>query len=204
MLILCYCCFVHLSFFRFSTICYSLSLFLSLHAIFFRHEINPNNLVNASKHQTMQIFNSFLSKLPLSSSSHSWNVITNHFNNQATTHATHSINYELFSNANANVNISPIQNQHDEQFAINFDNELRHRHFNQTAICNPNYYHAVPYYNLTDSCARATCKHRRTALIIDHVSRLIAHFSGNYHVISYVIIGIAFYGILFYFIYCIN
>ncbi|XP_055303800.1 ubiquitin carboxyl-terminal hydrolase Usp2 isoform X2 [Sitodiplosis mosellana] len=167
------------------------------------HEINQNNLVNASKHQTKQIFHNFLSKLPLSSSSHYWNV-TNHFSNQNSTHATHSLNYELFNNPNASVSTS-MQNQHDKQFAINFNNELLHRHFNQTAaISNQNYYHGFQYYGLTDSCARSTCKHRRASQLIDHISELIAHFMGNYHVISHVIIGIAFYVILFYFIYCIK
>lgn len=161
--------------------------------------------------QSKQIFYSFLSKLPLSSSSHSWNLI--HFNNQnSTTHATHSqLNYEPFNNSiDANVSTSSslsIQNhQYDEKFTLRFDNELRHRHFNQIAelMSNQNYSHGFQYYGLTNSCARATYKHHRASLVIDHFSELIAHFMGNYHVISYAIIGIAFYVTLFYFIYCIK
>lgn len=210
------CYFVQLSLFFFGSFLLFVISFLSLSFsscnLFSRHEISQNHLVNAPMLQSKQIFYSFLSKLPLSSSSHTWNLI--HFNNQmSTTHATHSqFNYEPFNNSNdANVSTSSssssIHNhQHDEQSTVRFGNELRQRHFNRIAqlMCNQNYSHGFQYYGLTNSCAHAACKHHRASLAIDHVSKLIAHFMGNYHVISYAIIGIAFYVTLFYIIYCIK
>lgn len=136
----------------------------------------------------MLFFNNFLFKLPLSSSSHSWNV-TNHFSNQTTTHAAHSntqLNYEFFNYSNA------IQNPYDKHITINVDNELRYRHFRT----------GIPYLILSDSCARATCKHRQMKMV-GYAFDFIAHFIGKYHVISYVVIGITFYAILFYFIFWI-
>lgn len=173
----------------FSTICFLFYFLFFFHAIFFsRHEINPNNFnVNASMHQSKQNFHNFLFKLPLSSSNRNWNI-TNHFSNQCSAHAAHSINYAFVDNSNVSTSTRY------QSFAINVDNELRSRH-----IDNPN--QLIHSTNQSyDFCARATCQHRRP-LLIDHVCKSIAHFMEDYHVISCVIIGITFYIVIFYFIY---
>lgn len=175
----------------------SFSLSLSSHAIFSRHDNNPINLVNSTQHQSKPNYTNFLLKLPfISSSSHTWNVI-NHFSNQTSTHAAHSnqqLNNELFNNsANAQMTTSN-QNPRDEQFAIRFDNELRHRHSGSSTIINRNHYTGMQYSHSNKSCA---CDHRQTSIIYNTIE-LIIHFIDNYHAISYVLTGIIFYAILFY------
>lgn len=149
----------------------SISFFLM--QFFFRHEINPIDLVNATNHQSKQIFSNFLFNLPLSSSSHSWNV-TNHFSNQNSTHPEHSniqLNYLFFNHTNVNVT-----NLNGDQI-IHFKKEFRNRYFNQDAIINQNGYQGI----------------------INHALQFIAYFDTEYcHAVSYVIIGITFYILVFY------
>lgn len=150
-------------------------------------EINPINLVNAtSKH----IYPNFLFNLP--SSSH-WNV-TNHFSNQNSAHAVHSntqFNFGFITNSNEN-KTSSIRNQRDEQFAMNFDNELRQRHFNP--MINQNLYHGNSYCDLSK---RTKFKYHRPTKI-GRMFEYMAHFMEKYQTISYVITGIMFYAILIY------
>lgn len=187
-------CYLSIWHFRFSTSFVIFSLSFSSCNSFSRHEINQINLVNASKHQSMQILHNLLSQLP--SSSHTSNV-TNHFNNQTSAHAGYSnaqLTRGLTNKANSNASVDTfIRNLPDEQFAMRFDNELRHRQFSSSAEIN-RYYRGPRCW-----CGRATCNHRPTTILL--MFSAVAHFMGKYHVLSHAVVGVIFYLVLFYLIF---